>query len=215
MTDCPGSCNTWWRNLTPEQQATSEHAPRPGDPVWCSTCKASLRRKFTDLDYQLAWLAFRADGHQPQAGEPSRHNGGQPSPSQAMDIVEELTGWLWDWEDAVRHELGLSASFHQGYLPEIRSKVIAWLTERFDRILELPFAEDFGREAAARHWELLGKNNARPPRHGLVNCPRCNHKLAWLDGRDGLQCGGCGRTMDAAEYGAEVDAARRDLERAS
>ena len=211
MTDCPGSCNTWWRNLTPTQQDASETSPRQGDPVWCHPCTAAIRWKLSDLDYQYAWLAFTADGHRTRPGEPASAN--IPSPSRAADEIADGTGELWNWEDAARKELGLPASFHTGTPPEIRSKVIAWLTERLDTILKLDMAEDFGREINARHWRLLGWNNAQPPRTGLVNCPRCGDKLAWLDGRDGLQCEGCHRPMDAEEY---EDAVRhRRLEHAS
>ena len=169
MTDCPGSCNAWWRALTEDQQAASETGPRAGEPVWCGPCKAAIRRKLTDLDYQAARLAFRIDGFGEKPESPARVSGSRPSPSPAANYIDELTGWLWDWEDIYRKETGLPASMHFGYLPEIRSAVIAWLAERLDGILAGEYTNVFGEEVSRRHRELLKLNKALPPRHGLVN----------------------------------------------
>lgn len=202
MTDCAG------------QRADGPQHDTP-DPTWCPSCKAAIRRKLTALDYQAAMLAFRIDGFGEKPESPSRVSGSRPSPSPAANYIDELTGWLWDWEDIARKEVfHLPASMHFGYLPEIRSAVIAWLAERLDGILAGEYTAAFGQEVIDRHRELLKLNKALPPRTGLVPCPRCGRKLAWLDGRDGLQCSGCNRTMDAAEYEAEVNAARRQLEQA-
>ena len=212
---CPGSCNAWWRNLTPEQQEDSDAQPRQGEPVWCDSCKARIRWQLAALDYAAAMLAFRADGWHEQPESPARANGHHPSPSQTGDDLQELVAWLLDWEDAARKEMGLGASFRHGYLATVQSEVIAWLAMHLTRILELPFAQDFGEEVGRWHRELLAKNKAQPPRKALLNCPRCERKLLyWLDGRDGLMCAGCHRPMSEDEYRAEADATRRHLEQA-
>ena len=210
---CPGGCNAWWRGLTEDQRAASETRPWQGDPVWCHRCAAAIRASLARLDYLAAMHAFTADGYREPGQDAPRRGVHAPSPSAAMDDAEELTGWLLDWEDAYRKERGLGASMRHGYLADVRSEVIAFLAERLDSVLAMPFAADFGTEVLQWHRELSSKTKAGTGQHRKpVPCPRCGLKLlTWREGDDHVQCGGCNRHMTMDEYQAEVAAG---LERA-
>lgn len=216
MTTCPGSCNAAWR-------ATSQGEPVPGDPAWCRPCQARIRRQFAELDYAAALYAMQADGHRELGGEPSRRNGHSPSPSPAMDTVEELTRFLLSWEDAYHDYRGLPSAIRHGYLADVRSEVIAWLWERMDGLLAAPFAVDFGREVLDWHRGLLTMGKLGTGRHWKpAPCPWCGLRTLYkTDGDDHVACWNpgppacrCRLSMD--DYHALVDhAARRNLEQAS
>lgn len=209
MTDCPGSCNAWWRNLTEDQQAASEHAPRPGEPVWCGSCAGRIRRCLTELDYLGALLAAVSDGHREAPEEGTRRNNGHaPSPSPHADAIDELTRMLREWETIYCETMGINPPIRHGYLADVRSEVIAFLTERLDTVLASPVAVDVALEVLQWHREFVTATKAGTGRHKKpVPCPWCGLKLlAWCEGDDYVACGnpGCRCRMTMDEYHAEA-----------
>ena len=213
MTDlCPGSCNAWWRALDEDQQAASGHQPRRGEPVWCPPCQARIRRCLTELDYLGALLAAVADGHRERPEEGTRRSSGHaPSPSPHADAIDELTRMLRDWETVYCEVMGINAPIRHGYLADVRSEIIAFLTERMDTVLASPVAVDVALEVLQWHREFITSTKAGTGRHRKpVPCPRCGLKLlTWREGDDHVQCGGCNRHMTMNEYHAEVETATR------
>ena len=226
MTDCPGSCNAWWRNLTPEQQDASEPRPRQGEPVWCRQCKTRIRRSLPDLDYLAAMLAAAADGHRERPEDTTRRRAGNtPSPSAIGDTIGLFTGAAFDWEDNYRQILRMPGAYHTGPVNEIRSKVIAWLTENLDGVLASPMAGHFGQEVLDWHRRLTAMAKAGTGRRRMpVPCPWCGYKLlVKVAGDDYVACTNpgnppreppCRCRLTIAEYEAERDAALHGVEQA-
>ena len=217
MTDCPGGCNASWRAFDEARREASETQPWQGDPVWCHRCASSIRRCLPELDYLGALRAATADGHREQPEEGTRRTGGHaPSPSPAADDLDELTRMLREWEAAYCETMNINPPIRHGYLADVRSEIIAFLTERLDTVLASPIAADFGREILQAHRELSSKAKAGTGQHRKpVACPRCGLKLlTWAEGDEHVQCSGCGRFLSMDEYHAEVAAAERGLERA-
>jgi len=187
---CPGACNTAWRTIPPGDPGRPE--PVPGEPVWCPRDQARIRRQFAELDILGALRAFIGDGHREQAASPSRGNGHPPSPSPAMDDVDELTRWAFSWKDAYLdlHPSWKAAQTYAGNLAEARTETIAWLCERMDGLLEAPFAADFGREVTWWHRSLTTVTKAGTGRHRkLAPCPWCGLRTLYeTDGDDYLAC---------------------------
>ena len=206
MTDCPGSCNTWWRNLTQDEQETAETGPRPGDPVWCHPCAARIRRQLTELDYLGALLAAVSDGYREPPAGPGPRGATAPSPSDITDTITDYTEILLTWEDSYRKERRLPAGIRHGYLADVRSEVIAYLAERLDTALALNMAEAFGQEVFEWHRKLAARAKAGTGQHRKpVPCPRCGLKLlSWREGDDYVQCAGCNRHLSMADYHAEL-----------
>lgn len=222
MTDCPGPCNAWWRQLTTEQQDASETRPRQGDPELCHLCAARIRQVFPQLDYRAAVVAAMADGHRQHPADALRRgNGSPPSPSPLGDVVYLFTGAVYDWEDNYRQLRRLGGAMHTGDDNEIRSEVLAWLGARLTSILASPMGPHFGQEVMDWHRRLTALAKAGTGRRIMpVPCPWCGHKLlAMTAGSDYVTCINpgpppcrCRLTID--QYKAEEHTAVRHLERA-
>jgi hypothetical protein len=210
---CPGPCNAAWR-------ANSDGDPRLGDPVWCRTDTARIRRSLAELDELPALQALFADGHHAQTRDPAR-GGDPPSPSPAADDALELLKMLTGWEDAYRDWHNTEHPAYpwltrprRGVLATELTSTVAWLNWHLDGILASPLAADFGAEILQWHREFKNKTRAGTGMHlGLVPCAHCKLRLlAWADGDDHLRCGNCGRWMSMDDYHAELAGAARQLE---
>lgn len=213
MTACPGVCNAAWRAADcPEDQA-----PREGEPVWCAMDAARIRRLLAELDYLGALLAAVADGYREAPEEGTRRsNGHAPSPSPHADAIDELTRMLREWERIYCEVAGINTPIRHGYLADVRSEIIAFLTERLDTVLASPVAVDVALEILQWHREFVASTKAGTGRHRKpIPCPRCGLKLlTWEEGDDYVHCGGCNRYMTMDDYREELAAAAHRLEQA-
>ena len=193
---CPGACN-----------AIGETDPVMGEPVWCRPDQARIRRQYCELDYAAALYITGADGYREPGTELGRSNGHAPSPSPAMDTIDELTRWVLSWHDAYRdlHPHWKTAEIRHGYLAAVRTEIIAWTAERMDGMLAAPFAADFGFEVSAWHRRLLAMGKTGTGRrHMPLPCPWCGAiTLFRADGDDHVACANpgpprcrCRLTMD-------------------
>lgn len=216
---CAGPCNSRWRRARAEHEAAlaafdpasgqdppepPDVRPAPGDP-WCAKCKAIIHQELGELDDLAALIAARPPLASSSEDVSAGRVGGTratPSPSPRMDDLEELTGWLRDWESACR---GDGPRPRRGYLATEITTITAWLVTHFDAIITHPdLAADFGAETRRWHRELSGKARAGViDKHMKRPCPRCELYTLWArDGEDCVRCinNDCNRRLTRAEF---------------
>lgn len=217
---CAGPCNSRWRRARAEYEAAlttydptapEQEAPQPpdiqpwlGDP-WCPKCKATIHQELGELDDLAAIIAARPPMASTGADETAGRVSGtrdHPSPSSRMDDLEELNGWLRNWESAYR---GNDPRPRRGYLAKESTTIIAWLVSHFESCITHPdLAGDFGAEIRRWHRELLGKARAGTiDKHQKRPCPRCKLYTLWArDGEDYVRCINeeCNRRLTREEF---------------
>jgi phage FluMu protein Com len=226
---CPGPCNSRYRKaraeydkalagydpLAPEQSRPEPPAvqPWPGDP-WCPKCKSIIHAELSQIDDAAAILAARppldvAGGdEETRAGRVSGTREAR-SPSPRMDDLEELGGWLRNWESAFR---GTDPMPRRGYLATERTTIISWLVDHFDSCICHPdLAADYGAEIRRWYRELTAKARAGiADKHVKKPCPRCRLYTLWArDGEDYVRCVNedCNRRMTREELAGLAGAA--------
>jgi hypothetical protein len=227
---CPGSCNskarkdaaTYKAALVEWDDAMAARAegdpgpPRPvppdirpwaGEPVWCLKCGATIRRELAELDDLAAIVAHASDGHREVMTE-GRVSGSRtpPSPSPAVEDLDELASVLRGWESALR---GSDPAARRGYLASEITTSVAWLSAHFEPLIGSPdYGGDFGAEIRQWHKRLRDLGKAGTVRHRLpMPCPRCRrYSLTAEDGAQYVECAtDCGRLMTRLEYDAEFE----------
>jgi hypothetical protein len=223
---CPGSCNSRFRReqaaykaaLTAWAAAMAARAegdpelPRPlppgtrawpGNP-WCGRCQGVLRAQLAELDDLAALLAAIPDLSAPP--EEARVSGSRdtPSPSPSMDDLDELAGWLRDWQSALQ---GSDPPARRGYLATAVTTGVHWLALHFDPLITHPdLAADFGGELRQWHRTLSAKAKAGTGiKHMKKPCPRCRNYTLWrADGDRYVKCADrdCGRMLSLEEFEA-------------
>lgn len=186
-------------------------APAYGDPVWCPPCAWAIAARLADLDDLVALLEAEVAGQRGTSDDaPVTGSKGSPSPSPAVDDIDEITRLLEYHEDAYRELRGLPRRPVRG--PEMRVAMCAgWLGRHIDGLLASPLAEEFGRDvsrlhAMARRRTRTDQAKVRKP----APCPRCDTKaLTHHDGDRYVVCESCGRLMTLDEYDAHAQALTR------
>lgn len=233
---CEGACNGGYRRATalhdqavaayekalaelpegakaPAPPAPPQIQPWHGDPTWCTSCTAQLHRQLADLDNlgsMLAALPPAPDGPDDGEGAGRVHSSPEPrSASPAADVLEDLAGWLRDWEGAVRGEGSL---YRHGYLATERTEMVSWLSDHFAPAITNPdLAGDFGTEIRTWHRKLSAMAVAgQAKRHMKRKCPRCSlYTLWWTIGQEYVRCinEDCNRMMTRPEYDTLTSAA--------
>ena len=228
---CPGSCNSHYRRVTalyqaaraayddqvsrlqegepvPDPPEPPDVQPREGEPVWCSRCQAVVHRSLAEIDDLAAQLAHIPPGVRP-ASDTRREavkvtvSQGHPSPSPAVDVLDELQRWLTTWEADYRHFRGWPSAPQRGVLSTVVTASCAWLgehlTERPAGLLAWPHAEDFGSQVLRWHRELRARAHAASfARHVKRPCPSCRRYTLWERvGDDYIACvyEDCGRRL--------------------
>ena len=224
--DCPGSCNSRYRREQAAYKAALDdwaramecrlagdpEPPRPLPPEtrawpgspWCMRCQGILRAQLAELDDLAALLAAIPDLSAPS--EEARVSGtrGEPSPSPAMDELDELAGWLRDWQSALQ---GSDPIARRGYLATAITPSVHWLALHFDPLITHPdMAADFGAELRQWHRTLSSQAKAGTGiRHMTRACPRCRAYTLWrADGDRYVKCADrdCQRHLSLDEYEA-------------
>jgi hypothetical protein len=224
--DCIGPCNARARReqaafkaaLAGWDQAMAERAegdpgpprpvppdirPWPGNP-WCPRCQGALRAQLAELDDLAPLLAAIPDLSAPS--EEARVSGSREtaSPSPAMDDLDELAGWLRDWQTALQ---GTDPLARRGYLATAITTTVHWLALHFDSLIVHPdLAADFGTELRQWHRSLTAKAKAGTGlKHMNKACPRCRSFTLWrTDGEMYVKCADrdCQRYLTLSEYEA-------------
>jgi hypothetical protein len=202
----------------PEEPEAPGWAPRPGEPVWCPSCVASIRRCLADLDELASLRLTMTDGYQvPGQALTDRVSSSKsaPSPSPGQDDLDDLIKWLGSWEVAYRDTQGWGHPPYRGANAPALTSLIAWLLQRLDAILIHPgIAEDFGREILLEHSKLQAVTSTRPPlRHKPLPCPRCKRRSLFLHDDERIHCSNedCRRVMSKEEYEEYEEEADRQV----
>lgn len=210
--DCPGSCNVTYRRAFREyRQALAEWdgdgdgpevpdiASISGEPVWCFRCAATVRRCLASLEDLAAIRAAQADGHRGGQNERVSGSPGKPSPSPAIDDLEELWSVLHGWELSYR---GADPRKRDKRLPVAIMTAVSWLLLHFDMIIRHPdIAPEFGRDVLRWHAELSRKTAMGEVRRKPVPCPRCDlMALVQKPDEEYVVCEQCGRHVSPEEY---------------
>ena len=163
-----------------------------------------MRSQLAELDDLAALLAAIPDLS--AKSEEARVSGSRnaPSPSPSMDDLDELAGWLRDWQSALQ---GTDPIARRGYLATAITTGVHWLALHFDPIITHPdMAEDFGTELRKWHRTLTAKAKAGTGvRHMPKRCPRCRAYTLWRsDGDRYVKCADqdCARYLSLDEYEA-------------
>lgn len=205
----------------PEHPAEPEPpgwTPRPGEPVWCPPCTASIRRCLADLDELASLRLTMTDGYQvPGQARTDRVSSSKapPSPSPGQDDLDDLLRWLTSWEVAFRNTQGWPHPPYRGVNAPALTSAVAWMLQRLDAVLSHPdLAADFGREVLIEHTKLQAVTSTRPPlRHKPLPCPRCRRRSLFLHEDDRIHCNNedCRRVMSREEYEELEDEADRQI----
>lgn len=179
---------------------------RPGEPLVCGSCRATVRNALLELDMNAARLAAMSDGFRPPSRW-SRVSGSRPkgSLSPVGDLLEELTGGLVGFEDGARAWLGVAPRLVGVRSAVARSRAVAWLTERLDSVLtsgDLVGLVDF-----ALSWRTLLERAVgdKPPVWTPARCGCGERSFRW-DVRAGFYvCGACGTHVSEGEASARVE----------
>jgi hypothetical protein len=229
---CSGSCNGEYRRAQAAYaRAIAEHdaamarwlgtqhttppPPRPeppditatpGEPIWCRRDVALIRRCLAELDDLAARAAAEAEGlRAPRADQKVSGSRGTRTPSPLMDMVDDLTGLLRDWEYTVK---GRDTPVRRGYLSAAITASVDQLLINFDMAITNPdFGADFGTDIRTWHRKLTSAGHAGTVRHAKSPppCPRrgCQRmSLMWEEGNDYVECVSCRQLLSLDEYDA-------------
>ena len=228
--DCPGFCNNRARRLQaayklavdqwdqevaslaegdepPPRPVPPDMRPWPGSPIWCLGCQGSLRTMLAELDDLAAHLSSLSGVLRGTADSGTRITTSRthaPSPSPSMDDLDELAGWLRDWQCVAQ---GSEPLARRGYLASVITTSVLWLAAHFDSLIVNPdVAEDFGMEIRRWHRGLTEKTRTGAGlKHMKRPCPRCGMYTLWRqDGENYVRCRDedCGRMLSLPEYEA-------------
>jgi hypothetical protein len=216
--------HTNWRNTAarsgkdaagPEPQRTDEPErptirPWLGRPIWCGPCATSIMLCLAGLDDLMSLRLRHADGYQatgdPLAEKVRTTKAEASSPSPGQDELDELVGWLNEWEQALRDTQRWGTVPYRGVAAPALTGAIAWLLPRLDTMLAHPdLAADFGRGVFMQHSRLQAATQTRPAMHHKpIPCPKCHHLSLFLHDRDqSVRCNRtdeCGVIVSASEY---------------
>lgn len=188
---CPGRCNAPWRNAEHRYAETGrEHdlQPRDGNPIWCPPCTTAIRGALADMPELTVRLQLEADSgtsaalreHVSGSKERALHEH-----QTAVFLIEEIAGWLGDWEDTIRADRELDAprvlgighprtiANAAGFLP----RHLTWLLTKHPGNPDA--ATGFGLELLLLHRRaqtVVHAEDAEPVRCAGVACPDCDHK---------------------------------------
>jgi len=239
---CKGPCNSRWRRAQddyrravgewqeqmaarnpgdpePERPAEPEIRAWEGSPWFCPRCQAQIRREMAELDDVASIVTAFADGHRVSTEAAGKVSGSKatPSPSPALDAIDELASVLRGWESALR---GTEPAARRGLLAQEITTTVAWLTSHFDAMITHPdFGGDFGAEISQWYRSLCQRSKAGTGRSRKpMPCSRCHHlSLYQEDGAKYVECSRkaeCGRLMTISEYEAEFDEWQQEREKA-
>lgn len=226
--ECPGPCNgkarraqavykealaDWGRQMAGRHTDDTQPDPGrpvppdirawPGDPVFCLRCQGAIRTQLAELDDLAAHLASMPVLRAPSdSGNRVSGTRGTPSPSPAHDDLDELAGWLRDWQCVAQ---GAEPLARRGYLATVITTTTAWLVLHFDSLIVDPdVAGDFGSEVRSWHRSLAEKSRTGMGlKHMNKPCPRCKLFTLWrADGEAYVRCSGedCQRYLSLDEY---------------
>lgn len=175
----------------------------PGDPVWCPACAGviadqlrALNRLVVDLEAEVEAQSGALSGGDPVSGTKAT-----PSPSSAVDDVDEITRLLDYWEDAHREHAGHTFRPARPYGRRVPG-AIAYLLEHLGAVLAAPYADEFGRDinrAHARARRRTAQDQARTRKP--IPCPSCDLlALSHEAGAKYIDCRSCGRLLTFSEY---------------
>lgn len=192
----------------PAEPEVPEVRWRPGEPLVCGRCVASVRAALLEVDGFAAQLARAADGFRPPS-KWSRVSGSRPKPavSPVGDLLEKLTGGLLDFEGRARVWLGAGSRPSGVRSAVARSRAVGWLTEsgRLESVLvreELVGLVDF-----ALSWRLVLERMVgdEPPSWTPARC-RCGERsFRWDAGAGFYVCAACGAHVSEGEASARVE----------
>lgn len=191
--------------MTDEQETPCAGARShdPGDPVWCPACAEVIAEHLAALRDLVAALEGEVDDGQAGAlgGDPVSGTKATPSPSSAVDDIDEITRLLEFWEDAHREHAG--QPFRPARPPARRvPAAVAYLGQHLGAVLAAPYAEEFGRDinrahARARRRTAQDTARARKP----IPCPSCDLlALEHTAGSKWIECRSCERLIGLDEY---------------
>lgn len=202
---CPGPCNRCWRD-TPSR---ADLTPVPGDPIWCTGCARGIAARLGELDDLVALLEAEVGGQRAAGSDaPVSGSKGRPSPSPAVDDVDEIVRTLEAWETAYREHRHLPPP--PARTAEHRVMLCtAWLQRHLVGVLASDLGPDFGEDIARLHRMARRRTSTDPSKtRKPIPCPRCDTKALWHhDGERHVECAGCGRLLTLDEY----DELTRDL----
>ncbi|WP_433426301.1 hypothetical protein ACQP1V_43245 (plasmid) [Microtetraspora malaysiensis] len=179
---------------------------RPGEPLVCGRCLASVRAALLEVDVFAAQLAQQVDGFRPPS-KWARVSGSRPKPavSPVGDLLEELTGGLVDFEVRARAWLRAAPRLVGARSAVARSRAVAWLVERLDSVL---VCEDLvGLVEFALSWRVRLERAAgdEPPAWTPARCSCGERSFRW-DAKAGFYvCSACGTHVSEPEAAARVE----------
>lgn len=203
------------RSERPEEPAVK---PWWGEPIFCQRCAAQIRSALASLDDLASLRLLLADGYQTPGdalGERVRSTKTAPTASPGYDDLEELIGWLRDWETAYRDSQGWHHPPYRGRDAPALTSAVAWMLARLDRVLAHPdIGPEFGREVLGWHHRLQQATKTRPPMtHKPLPCPRCKRRSLFAHDDETVRCSNidCNRVMSKREYEEYEDEADRQV----
>ena len=203
----------WEQRLKADDLENAPDPPPPpdiqpwlADPVWCAKCTSAIRRELAELDDLAAMLAAMPPGVRSATTGQREHvkvsgTREQASPSPAVEELDELAGWLRDWEAAYRQR---DTPHRRGWLATEITTSVAWLLAHFDAVIaHEDIAPDFGAEVRRWQRDLTQRSHAASAaKHVKKPCPRCRLFTLWETlGEDYVRCTNqdCNRMMTRAE----------------
>lgn len=175
----------------------------PGAPVWCAACADLIGEQLAALNGLVTALEREVEGQSGAlgGGDPVSGTRSTPSPSAAVDDIDEITRRLEYWEDAHREHAGQPFRPARPYERRVPSAV-AYLLEHLAAVLAAPYAEEFGRDinrAHARARRRTAQDTARTRKP--IPCPSCDLLALEHDaGAKYIDCRSCGRLLTFTEY---------------
>ena len=182
--------------------------PVPGEPIYCARCKATYRRKLSELDELSALVQSHIDGHRSVPLDTERVSGtpGHASPEPRVDAVDALLAWAEFWEDAYRDFEKMDARPPRGRYVNRVTGCLSWLAVRSDAILANgDVAQRFAHQISSQHKTLMAIAHADHGERILPKpCPSCDLKAMTVrSGDEHAKCANCGLVRASADY--EVD----------
>lgn len=175
----------------------------PAAPVWCPACAEVIGEHLAALNALVDALEREvADGQSGALGG-DKVDGTKtaPSPSAAVDDIDEITRLLEYWEDAHREHAGHTFRPARAYGRRVPAAV-HYLRQHLGAVLAAPYAEEFGRDvnrAHARARRRTGQDTARTRKP--IPCPSCDLlALSHEAGAKYITCRSCDRLLTFTEY---------------
>lgn len=199
-----------WEEVPAGPRPREPHPPEPpriiaveGDPVWCLRC---AHRGYTDL-LRIGDLAVNLvrgwDGHRGAAASEGGRSANTPSPSPAVETVDQLYGDLAVLEHAHRSRSGYAPRPDRGRGVTGLQMMTGWFAAEHYRLITGPDAEDYGTTLLSwrrRLEQLTGMH--RDTRARPAPCPSCDRRALVLQDDGWTRCRRCYRAMQEVEYTA-------------